>query len=80
MQGTCMIKRAIELSLSNINLNVALIGFIGFRGSEPKVELWRMDNSFRSEAFSCTQLEKSTLKTASLRNFGVKYCSDRIRV
>lgn len=51
MQGTCMINRAIDLSTSNIILNVDLIGFIGFRGSELKVELWWMDNSFQSETF-----------------------------
>lgn len=38
IQGICMIKRPIELSTSNINLNVALIGFIGFRGSEGSAE------------------------------------------
>lgn len=60
MQGTCMIKRAIELSTSNIHLNVDLIGFIGFCGSELKVESCRIDNSFESKTFSSILFGKST--------------------
>lgn len=69
-----MIKRAIELSPSNINLNLALIGFIGFCGSELKVELcWIMDNSFESETFSSILLEVFGDKLCC------KFCCDRIR-